>query len=447
MPVIAMQVIEAKQHPDADSLRLYTFSAPEQEPVQVIANLENVYQEGDIVIVALVGSVLKDGLKIKRTKLRGIPSFGMAMGKTDHPVGTDLSEDYCKPPEDPTDGKPPIDVVKWSSIEHLHHIRSNTEKIYKKSQGEVELPIKTYRAKVKLDGTNGAIHLMPDGEVYAQSRTRMLTTQDDNLHFAKWVQEHKSYFSKLASDLGEHTILFGEWCGQGIQKRTSISKIDKRIFAVFAVQYGDHELTESRIDIAPERIRALLPEHPEVYILPWCEGDIVFDFSRLDDMQKAADKTNELVNQVESSDPWVKENFGVCGMGEGVVMYPVHDDMLKGPLERGFVTRWMFKAKGEKHQVVRQNKPAQLDPELVKSIQGFVDLVATPARLEQAIGEACSDPLDIKQIGGFLKWIMNDIHKETQVELEQSGLEWKQVAKALTNTVKAWFIGRLKGIH
>ena len=99
MSVIAMRVSSCSEHPNADSLRVYEFEAPGHEPVRVIANLENVYQCGDVVAVALIGSTLKDGLKIKKTRLRGVDSFGMSMGRVDSECGTDLSEEFCLPPE------------------------------------------------------------------------------------------------------------------------------------------------------------------------------------------------------------------------------------------------------------------------------------------------------------------------------------------------------------
>ena len=40
MPILAMQATSAHEHPDAQRLRVYTFEAPGQEPVQVVANLE-----------------------------------------------------------------------------------------------------------------------------------------------------------------------------------------------------------------------------------------------------------------------------------------------------------------------------------------------------------------------------------------------------------------------
>lgn len=69
----------------------------------------------------------------------------------------------------------------------------------------------------KIDGTNAAIGILDDPEValiYAQSRSRVITPDDDNFGFARWVQENAT---DLATILGPG-IHFGEWWGPGIQR-------------------------------------------------------------------------------------------------------------------------------------------------------------------------------------------------------------------------------------
>lgn len=66
----------------------------------------------------------------------------------------------------------------------------------------------------KIDGTNAAIGVTEDGQVYAQSRTRLITPEDDNFGFARWVSANAD---DLAALLGPG-IHFGEWWGQGVQR-------------------------------------------------------------------------------------------------------------------------------------------------------------------------------------------------------------------------------------
>lgn len=79
----------------------------------------------------------------------------------------------------------------------------------------------------KIDGTNAQIIITEDGQIGAASRTRLITPQNDNLGFARWVEENKDELLKLGP--GRH---FGEWWGAGIQRRYGLT--DKR-FSLFNV--------------------------------------------------------------------------------------------------------------------------------------------------------------------------------------------------------------------
>ncbi|TNE47310.1 MAG: hypothetical protein EP343_20325 [Deltaproteobacteria bacterium] len=443
MPVLAMQVVFEESHPNANALHIYTFQAPGVEDLRVIANLENTYQVGDIAAVATVGSVLKDGTRIKKASLRGVDSFGMALGKVQVEVGTDLTEEYGRVQEDAQPTNEDATVVKWTSIQQLPNLRVNLEKVKEREGDSFVYPVLTFKGKIKLDGSNAAVQLSPDGSVVAQSRTRLLTVEDDNYQFAQWVEAHRDYFAALGKSLGP-AIVFGEWCGKGIQRKVAIAGIDRRVLAVFAIQYGDHNTNEATIDIEPARIRSLLPDHPDIFVLPWYKESITLDFGNTETLQEASQTLNEWVEAVETRDPWVSENFGVDGVGEGLVMYPYLEEAKTQPIPRDPCTDFMFKAKGEKHRVVRQKQAVQIDPEVAKHVDDFVAMFVTPARLEQAIGETCERPLTMKELGGFLKWIGHDIQKESVAELEASGLEWKQVSKPAMNAARQWFFQEIK---
>ena len=79
----------------------------------------------------------------------------------------------------------------------------------------------------KIDGTNAQVHITEDGRILAGSRTRWITPQDDNYGFAAWVEAHKDELRNLGP--GSH---FGEWWGQGIQRRYGLN--EKR-FSLFNV--------------------------------------------------------------------------------------------------------------------------------------------------------------------------------------------------------------------
>lgn len=101
----------------------------------------------------------------------------------------------------------------------------------------------------KIDGTNAAVVIVEDSTdldaqaghvidivtidetsyfVFAQSRTRFITPEQDNYGFAKWVER---YAVELVRTLGAGTH-FGEWWGSGIQRKYSLTGGDKR-FSLF----------------------------------------------------------------------------------------------------------------------------------------------------------------------------------------------------------------------
>jgi hypothetical protein len=77
----------------------------------------------------------------------------------------------------------------------------------------------------KLDGTNAQVYITEDGQVFAGSRNRWLTPEQDNFGFARWVKENEDALRALGP--GAH---FGEWFGQGIQRGYGLT--EKR-FALF----------------------------------------------------------------------------------------------------------------------------------------------------------------------------------------------------------------------
>ena len=90
MPVFAMTTTSKTAHEKTDTLWIYTFESPALGTKTVVANLTNVYEVGDTVAVALLGTVLP-GLELKPRKVFGIDSEGMAMGPVEDALDTDLT--------------------------------------------------------------------------------------------------------------------------------------------------------------------------------------------------------------------------------------------------------------------------------------------------------------------------------------------------------------------
>ncbi len=74
--IVVGKVLKIERHPDADKLVICTVDVAKDAPVQIVTGAQNV-TEGSLVPVALDGSVLPGGVKIKRGKLRGVESNGM----------------------------------------------------------------------------------------------------------------------------------------------------------------------------------------------------------------------------------------------------------------------------------------------------------------------------------------------------------------------------------
>lgn len=72
----------------------------------------------------------------------------------------------------------------------------------------------------KIDGTNAAVIITENGQIGAQSRKRLITPDVDNYGFAGWVHDNAE---ALADALGPGRH-FGEWWGQGIQRRYGLQE-------------------------------------------------------------------------------------------------------------------------------------------------------------------------------------------------------------------------------
>ena len=104
--IVVARVNSIEKHPDADKLNVCKVDVGGEE-LQIVCGAANV-REGLVVACATIGAVLPGNFKIKKSKLRGVESFGMLcsekeMGLADQadglmelpddaPVGTDIRE-------------------------------------------------------------------------------------------------------------------------------------------------------------------------------------------------------------------------------------------------------------------------------------------------------------------------------------------------------------------
>jgi len=177
-------------------------------------------------------------------------------------------------------------------------------------------------------------------------------------------------------------------------------------------------------------------------VLPWEGSAITIDFNSRDSLEQAAAELNRRVAAVEQEDPWVKQTFGLSGVGEGLVLYPVAVNAAPVAFNMEELAVLMFKAKGEKHRSAGTKTAVAVDAAVVASVQDFVTLMVTEARLQQGLATACDHQRDPRHTAAFIAWMADDVRKESAAELEASGLEWAQVDKAVRAAARTWFLRR-----
>lgn len=96
--VVAAQILESTQHPNADRLSVCKVDDGSDTPRQIVCGAKN-YKVGDKVLLALPGAVLPGNVKIKVGKLRGIESEGMMCSSKELGLGEGVEGLYILPPE------------------------------------------------------------------------------------------------------------------------------------------------------------------------------------------------------------------------------------------------------------------------------------------------------------------------------------------------------------
>lgn len=88
--VVIGKVLTCDPHPDSDHLHVTTVDLGEETPAHIVCGAPNV-AAGQTVVVATIGTVLYDGdkeIKIKKSKIRGVESFGMICAEDELGLGT-----------------------------------------------------------------------------------------------------------------------------------------------------------------------------------------------------------------------------------------------------------------------------------------------------------------------------------------------------------------------
>ncbi len=98
--LVVGEVLTCEPHPNSDHMHITTVNIGAEEPIQVVCGASNV-AKGQKVIVATIGTTLYQGeesFTIKKSKLRGVESYGMICAEDEIGVGTSHEGIIVLPP-------------------------------------------------------------------------------------------------------------------------------------------------------------------------------------------------------------------------------------------------------------------------------------------------------------------------------------------------------------
>jgi hypothetical protein len=318
----------------------------------------------------------------------------------------------------------------------------------------VPYPKVKYEVTVKIHGSNAGICRPVNGsagDIYFQSRERLITIESDNAGFAAFGEGNRellnNYIDKIVEEAGVTAgvvQIFGEWFGGNIQKGVGVNGLDKML-CIFGVRISDS--AESREWASKDLIRKVFGTLQSSivriytkYDFPHWEVEVDFDRPEL-----SQNRFVELCNMVEKDCPvarFFKPDAAEELIGEGVVIVPI--------IEEGtpdFVKGNTAKIKGEKHSVSKVKTTATLDPEKMTSHREFVEKTLTENRMRQGVDKMreLGHPMDITSTGLYVRWILNDIIKEESDTMVASLIEPKDISKEISIKARNFWFNVVQG--
>lgn len=293
-----------------------------------------------------------------------------------------------------------------------------------------DLPVSTFNISVKLHGTNACIALSRDGKYFTQSRTRIVTPQNDNEGFASWAYQDdvKSFFTsilqeRLEKNNSECEYIYGEWCGRGIQRGTAINTVDDKFFYVFD--------DDKRLSTFPNVYNRFIIKH-----------NMIIDFSKDDEMESIL---QSIADEVGNECPFSKNVLSVEGRGEGIVCEA--ED--KYGFIRFKVKASSFSDKGSKQNSdkgSKQNKKICKDESVENFYMNLAERLCPVWRLEQGFSVIKEKGLSLseKSIGEYLKFVMSDVWEEEGYNLKEYDLDKRLLNKSLSRYAKDYFFKNVK---
>jgi hypothetical protein len=320
---------------------------------------------------------------------------------------------------------------KFPHIEQFKHCIKVVRDIAKWNL--LPVPTLTFTGTPKLHGTNACVGFnVQSGEFFYQSRERLIDINSDNAGFAMWAsgsQHLRILITDVVASFNAKEVvhIFGEWAGKGVQSGVGISEFEKT-FYIFGISVDDKwvELPNLPIECGYERI---------YFITQFPSYHVYIDFTQPELIQN---KLVELTIEIENECP-VTKALGKPGLiGEGIVWTSNFNGQ-----------HLMFKTKGEKHsssKVKTLKELAPIDIEKMNSTKEFVEKCLSKNRLNQGIDklrEMGLDPDDVKNIGAYIKWCVDDVFREERDIIVESQFDSKVLGKELSNAARQFILNRL----
>lgn len=310
-------------------------------------------------------------------------------------------------------------------------------------------PILEFNGTVKLHGTNAGIGYNGN-DLWCQSKTNIINIKSDNAGFSFFVEKNRNYFIDIMKliinqyniDITKNNIiLYGEWCGEGIQKNVGISNFPKMFF-IFDVKIVNLEEQTQNYYINSEFKEIKSNKELNIYnINEFKKYNIKIDFNNLEDAQHILEK---YVTEVENECP-VTKALGQTGIGEGIIFKHYFEDG----------TRFIFKVKGEKHSVSknREKIPIKVHDE---KLTDFVENTVTENRFNQSLEylyeinpelETYKKKYKMNDVSRIIEWMYNDIFREERDVILENNYEYKILYSEIARRVVKMFKNKINGIN
>jgi len=288
---------------------------------------------------------------------------------------------------------------------------------------------------------------------HVQSRNRVISLKEDNSGcFVYWskikTDVKKDLIRQILTKYSDENNLHGlatelgiamEFCGGSIQKGVGICKLPKMLVIVNIAVNG-----KWLKDMKPYR-NIQFPDSKiyNIYKSDKCVFEHRFKLN-LDAPEETYNALEVMTLEVERECPFAKSLGVENGVGEGIVWKVLE------PVELARSSFW-FKVKGDKHarggggKKGQKAPPAEKTDEEKDSIFKCRDMAmefVSDGRKSQGFEymREMNHEITNKNIGIYLKWLVNDIIREEAVTIEEQKLDLTCLKVQIKQIARDWFI-------